>query len=61
MADKVTITLVKSPIGSKDYQKATLRALGLTKMQKSVVKDNNVYVQGQIKTVRHLVKVEECE
>ncbi|MBO6047803.1 MAG: 50S ribosomal protein L30 [Erysipelotrichaceae bacterium] len=59
MADQVKITLVKSPIGSKAYQKATLKALGLTKMHKTVVKDNNVYVQGQINTVRHLVKVEE--
>ena len=63
MADtnKVIITLVKSPIGSKKNQKATLKALGLTKMNKSVEKVNNEFIQGMIKTVEHLVKVEESK
>ena len=40
MAEKntVIITLVKSPIGAKKNQKDTLKALGLTKMYKSVEK-----------------------
>ena len=59
--NKVIITLVKSPIGSKQKQKDTLKALGLTKMNKSVEKDNNVYIQGMIRKVSHLVKVEECK
>jgi len=58
---KVIITLVKSPIGSKKNQKDTLKALGLTKMNKSVEKVNNEIVQGMIKTVEHLVKVEESK
>lgn len=57
--NKVIITLVKSPIGSKKNQKATLKALGLTKMNKSVEKVNNEFIQGMINTVEHLVKVEE--
>lgn len=57
-AEKVMITLVKSPIGSNKRQKDTLKALGLTKIRKSVTKDNNVFIQGMIKTVEHLVKVE---
>ena len=40
---QVMITLVKSPIGSKQAQKDTLKALGLTKMHKSVVKEDNVF------------------
>ena len=36
---KVVITLVKSPIGGKENQKATLKALGLNKMHASV--ENN--------------------
>lgn len=36
--EKVIITLVKSPIGAKKNQKDTLKALGLTKMNKSVKK-----------------------
>ena len=39
--NKVIITLVKSPIGAKKNQKDTLKALGLTKMHKSVEKVNN--------------------
>lgn len=58
---QVMITLVKSPIGSKQGQKDTLKALGLTKMHKSVVKEDNVFIQGMIKKVGHLVKVEEVK
>lgn len=58
---KVIITLVKSPIGSKQNQKDTLKALGLTKMHKSVEKVNNENIQGMIRTVEHLVKVEESK
>lgn len=63
MADtnKVMITLVKSPIGAKKNQKDTLKALGLTKINKSVEKENNVCIQGMIRTVGHLVKVEESK
>ena len=59
--NKVIITLVKSPIGSKKNQKATLKALGLTKMNKSVEKVKNEFIQGMINTVEHLVKVEESK
>ena len=57
--NKVIITLVKSPIGAKKNQKDTLKALGLTKMDKSVEKVNNEFIQGMIRVVEHLVKVEE--
>lgn len=59
--NKVIITLVKSPIGAKKNQKATLKALGLTKMNKSIEKVNNEFIQGMINTVGHLVKVEESK
>lgn len=59
MANKVSITLKKSPIGCLPNQKKTLKALGLTKINKTVELDNNVYTQGMIKVVGHLVKVEE--
>ena len=63
MADtnKVAITLVKSPIGSKKNQLDTLKALGLNKINKSVEKENNVCIKGMIRTVEHLVKVEESK
>ena len=57
--EKVIITLVKSPIGAKKNQKDTLKALGLTKVNKTVEKENNEFIQGMIKVVGHLIKVEE--
>lgn len=59
MADKLKITLVKSPIGAIPKQRATVEALGLTKLHKTVELPNNDAVKGMIAHVSHLVKVEE--
>lgn len=59
MADKLKITLVKSTIGSLPKHKATVAALGLKKVNKTVELANNACTQGMIKQVRHLLKVEE--
>ncbi|MCR4716769.1 MAG: 50S ribosomal protein L30 [Lachnospiraceae bacterium] len=59
MADKLKITLVKSPIGAVPKQRKTIEALGLRKMHKTVEMPNNDAVKGMIQQVRHLVKVEE--
>ena len=59
MAKTVMITLVKSTIGRLPKQRATLKALGLTKLNKTLEKENNEFIQGMIKVVEHLVKVEE--
>lgn len=59
MADKLKITLVKSPIGAIPKQRATVEALGLHKLNKSVELPNNDAVKGMVWHVRHLVKVEE--
>ena len=59
MADKLKITLVKSPIGAIPKQRATVKALGLTKMHKTVEMPDNEAVRGMIWHVKHLVKVEE--
>ncbi len=60
MADKLKITLVKSPIGAIPKQRATVKALGLTKMHKTVELPNNAATKGMIQQVNHLVKVEEA-
>ncbi|MFZ5634510.1 MAG: 50S ribosomal protein L30 [Bacillota bacterium] len=57
---KVKITLVKSLIGRPGEQRATVKALGLGKLNSSVVKEDNPAVTGMIKKVAHLVKVEEA-
>lgn len=59
MAEKLKVTLVKSPIGAVPKHKKTVEALGLTKMQKTVELPDNEAVRGMIWHVRHLVKVEE--
>ena len=59
MADKLKITLVKSTIGAIPKHRATVEALGLKKLNKSVELPNNAATKGMIDQVRHLVKVEE--
>ena len=56
---KVSITLKKSQIGCLPNQKKTLKALGLTKINKTVELENNPTTQGMIRVVGHLVTVEE--
>ncbi len=59
MADKLKVTLVKSTIGAIPKHRATVAALGLRKVNKTVELPNNASVQGMVKQVQHLVKVEE--
>ncbi|MBE2183013.1 MAG: 50S ribosomal protein L30 [Anaerolineae bacterium] len=59
-AKTIRITLVKSPIGYEKSQGATARALGLTKLHKSVEKPDNDAVRGMIYKINHLVRVEEA-
>ena len=58
---KIKVTQTKSSIGYRKQAKATLEALGLKKMNHSVVKENNPAISGMIKSVSHLVKVEEVK
>ena len=55
------ITQVKSQIGGKQYQRETLRTLGLKRIGHSVVREDRPEVLGMIQTVRHLVSVEEVD
>ena len=54
------ITLVKSTIGAVPKHKKTVEALGLRKLNKTVVLPDNAATRGMVKQVRHLVKVEEA-
>jgi len=56
---KVKIKLVKSPIGYNKKQKATVRALGLLKLNASRVVMLTPHMQGMINKVGHLLEVEE--
>ncbi len=56
---KIAITLVKSPIGYAKDQKATVRALGLTRLHQTVEKEDTPSIRGMVAKVRHLVQVRE--
>ena len=60
-AKQVKITLIRSTIGQKPAKVATVRSLGLKKINSSVVQDDNDAVRGMIASVSHLVKVEEVK
>ena len=59
MAGKLKVTLVKSTIGAIPKHRATVEALGLKKLNKSVELPDKDAVRGMIWHVKHLVKVEE--
>lgn len=62
MADtKLKITLVNSGIGSNKRQKATLKALGLRKVNHSVIKEDTPEIRGMINKLQYLLKVETLE
>ena len=54
------VTLVKSTIGAVPKHKRTVEALGLKKLNKTVVLPDNAATRGMIKQVEYLVKVEEA-
>ncbi len=55
---KLRITWIKSEIGHPADQRRALDALGLHKLNHSVVKEDSASLRGMVKKVRHLVKVE---
>ncbi|OGR18476.1 MAG: 50S ribosomal protein L30 [Desulfobacterales bacterium GWB2_56_26] len=59
MSETVTVTLVKSGIGSTKRVNATLIGLGLTKMNKTVTRKDTPELRGMIRKVSHLVRIEE--
>ncbi len=57
---KIKVTQIKSCIDRPEYQKRTLVALGLNKINRSVEIEANPAILGMVRTVLHLVKVEEA-
>ena len=56
---KIRIKLVKSGIDRPERQKRTLRALGLTKMNRTVEVEATPQIKGMVSAINHLVQVEE--
>jgi large subunit ribosomal protein L30 len=59
MAKEIKITQVRSTIGRLPKHRRTVRALGLTKMNQTVVHEDSPSLRGMINQVSHLVRVEE--
>lgn len=55
---KISVKLIKSPIGAIPKHKDTLRGLGLRKMHQVVVLDDNPCIRGMINSISHLLLVE---
>jgi len=56
---KIKITQVKSLIDRTKRDKATMKALGLGKINRSVIKEANPAILGMAQAISHLVKIEE--
>lgn len=58
---ELKVTQVKSAIGGKKNQRETLKTLGLRKIGQSTVRPDDSATRGMIRTVAHLVTVEEVK
>ena len=56
--EKVRITMVKSAIDQSKRQKATMQALGLSRINQSREHNLSPQVEGMIKKIAHLVTIE---
>ena len=55
---KIRITLIRSPLGRQPVQRRTVRALGLKRLNHSVVQRESPEIMGMVNRVQHLVEVE---
>ena len=61
MVKKIKISLVKSTIGSVQSQIASVKGLGLRKLNSQSILNETPEVLGMIKKVKHLITVEELK
>ncbi len=59
--NKLTVTLVKSPIGYTQKQRRVVQALGLKKIGQSVERGDTPVIRGMINKVAHLIQVEDSK
>jgi large subunit ribosomal protein L30 len=58
---RLKVTQKRSEIGTKPNHRETLRSLGLKRVGDIVVKEDRPEIRGMVRTVAHLVAVEEVE
>ena len=56
---QVKITRIRSGIGSPYKLKEALTGLGLTKLHKTVIREDRPEIRGMIRKVQHLIRVDE--
>ncbi len=61
MISQLKVTQIKGKISEKQNQRNTLRSLGLKRIGDVVVREDNAQNRGYVRTVAHLVKVEEID
>jgi len=61
MATTLRITQIKSKVSEKQNQRDTLRSLGLKRIGVTVERPDTAQNRGYVRTVAHLVKVEEID
>ena len=58
---RLKVTQIRSTIDRKEPQKRTIRALGLGKLNRTVIHNDTPQIRGMIRAVSHLVSVQEVE
>ncbi|MCW2925576.1 MAG: ribosomal protein [Thermoleophilia bacterium] len=61
MATKLKITQTRSRIGQKPRHRATLDTLGLRKINDITIRERTDVLEGQLRLVNHLVRIEEAK
>lgn len=61
MTTKVKITQTRSTIGTKPRHRATLETLGLRKINDTTIRERTDVLEGQLRLVNHLVRVEDTK
>lgn len=56
--DQIKVTQIKGLIGQKEKLKRTVEALGLKRINHSVIHEDNDVIRGMVFKVKHLVSVE---
>lgn len=58
---KLKVTQRRSTIDTRENHKRTITALGLGRIRKTVVHEDSPQIRGMLRTVAHLVEVEEID
>ncbi|MEN9692920.1 MAG: ribosomal protein [Actinomycetota bacterium] len=58
---KLQVTQIKSTIGEKPAARETMRSLGLKRIGHVVIKEDRPEIRGMVKSIQHLISVEEVK